>query len=179
MQNKKTITLGELIPAAGLVCLIIAVAAVGASLIGNQTIRQRQSEGEVVSATVSNKRQEWVSNGRTNIRANAITVMFFDETITTYETVELAEGIEIEMPSNIEFGDFHSADIVRVSDEVFDDISNGESIDIIYLPSDPEQAWVLADVEDVRPWNGLPFIIGTTLLGGILVGSAFIKKKKS
>lgn len=176
-MQKKAPTSKELLQAFGIVSIFIGLVSIGVSIIGNRVIQQRNEEGVVVSATVSNKRQEWVSSGRTNIRANALTVMFFEENETVYETTDLGNGIEITLPTFSGFGDFHSSDIVRVSDETFNRLRDGDSVEIIYLPSDPEQAWLVAEVEDVKPWDGLPFIIGVSVIGILFLAMSWIKNE--
>ncbi|MEM7333996.1 MAG: DUF3592 domain-containing protein [Chloroflexota bacterium] len=167
-MQKKTPTGKELILATGIVAIFISVIAIVASLVGNQAIRQRNEEGVIVSATVTDKRFDLVSSGRGSSRVNTFTVIYFEETAVEMETVDLGDGLEIELPKVGEIGDIYSTDIQRVSDEVFTTTREGDDIEIIYLASDPERAWIAQDVADVSYWNGAVFI-ATLFAAGILL----------
>lgn len=160
MQKKATITLPEFIQAFGIVAILIGVVAIFASINGNRVIQQRDAEGIQVSATVVSKRQEWVSSSRTTTRVNAFDIMYFEKTEYKDEVWDLGDGFEITMPTISDIGDFYSSTVVRVPDRIYNKTAEGDSVEIIYLESDPERVWLAEQVADVGLWDGLGFIIG-------------------
>lgn len=155
---KKAPTGKELLQATALVSLIVMVAALIANRVGSQLDQKREAEGVQASATVSDKRRQWESSGgRGGSMVNVFTVMYFDSVETQYATSEIAEGVELTLPSGVEFGDFHSADIIRVPDDTFRTTNEGDSVEIIFLPEDPERVWLLETVENYSPWDGYIF----------------------
>lgn len=157
-MEKNAPTLRGFLFATALVCFLIVLVSFFAILRGNQVIEQREREGLYVDATVVDKGRVYESSGTRGGYVNALTVMFFEQSRYKDEQIELAEGFEITMPRLVDMGDLHRVEIRRVSRSIYNSVAEGDEVRIVYLASDPDQAWLAAEVEDVQVWNGMGFV---------------------
>ena len=158
----------ELIPATGLVLILIGIAVGIATFLGDRTDRRRHAEGIVTTATMFSKRQELRSSARSTTTVNIFSIMFFEEEKAKNETFTVLDDVEIELPG-IGIGDLISTDIENVPDRLYDTTAEGDNIQIIYLASDPERAWIWAEVNDWTPVTGYALGGGLLLVGLLML----------
>lgn len=160
----------ELLLATALVCWVVAAVSFVTVLYGNRVIAQREREGIHTRATVVAKGRVYESSGYRGVWVNALTVLFFDEATYEAEVVDLGEGFEITLPRLVDLGDLHRVEIRRVPNRVYDTVAEEDEVGIVYLASDPEQAWLAEEVAGVRQWNGMGFVFGALAVGLLLFG---------
>jgi hypothetical protein len=150
------------------VCLMFGVMLWGVLAIQASEIRQFKREGTPANATViSSVKQSSYSSGTGSSETEYVMqVTFMDRSnvVASETSVDILSG-KIELPE-INIGDFRRAEFTITRDS-YEAINEGDTVAILFLPEDPGEAMMAAEVENWQP-TLLYILIGITVAGALV-----------
>ncbi len=162
------------------VCLMFGAMLWGILAIQSSEIREFRRDGVAANATVISTYEQSSrssSTGSSSIE-HIMTVTYMDRSDVEESdvSVDLLSG-EFEMPE-INIGDFQRAEF-NINRSSFEEISEGDSVKILFLPNDPSEARLAGEIENWQP-TFLNISIGVTIAGALIcIFIAFFKHPKS